>query len=162
MHMVIHALVDASNRNDALDRATTVFDRLVGLRVDDTPVFDYYVTFDEEGTTAAGKVRWGELPTAVPVDSADGQHLLERGWRATEQEFHLNYERVREAFNELSEEEFMHEEMVRHACANLGAYDGPPVYIYDESAAGIRTRSRLDDLLDESDELWIVPADVHY
>jgi hypothetical protein len=29
-------------------------------------VFDYYVCFDEEDTTVAGKARWGDLPTAAP------------------------------------------------------------------------------------------------
>jgi len=30
-------------------------------------VFDYYVSFDEENTTVAGKARWGDLPAASPL-----------------------------------------------------------------------------------------------
>ncbi len=73
MHMVIYVLVEAPTQNDALTTGKTVFDRLVGADSHSSAVFDYYVTFDEEDTTIAGKARWGELPTAAPVDSDDGQ-----------------------------------------------------------------------------------------
>ncbi|MFC6768190.1 hypothetical protein [Natrinema soli] len=79
MHMVIYALVEASTHDDALATGKTVFDRLVGTDPHAGAVFDYYVCFDEEDTSVAGKARWGELPTAAPVDSDDGQDLLERG-----------------------------------------------------------------------------------
>ena len=79
MHMVIYALVEASTHDDALVTGRAVFDRLVGADPHSCAVFDYYVTFDEEDTSVAGKARWGELPTAAPVDSDDGQDLLDRG-----------------------------------------------------------------------------------
>src|SRR6056297_2206114 len=83
MHMVIYALVEASTHDDALATGKTVFDRLVGADPHAGAVFDYYVTFDEEDTTVAGKARWGELPVAAPVDSERGQDLLDSGWEAT-------------------------------------------------------------------------------
>lgn len=46
-------------------------------------MFDYYVTFAEEDTSVTGKAQWCKFPTAAPVDSDDGQDLLERGWEAT-------------------------------------------------------------------------------
>ena len=57
MHMVIYSLVEASTRNEALATGKTVFDRLVGANPHADAVFDYYVTFDESGTSVAGKAR---------------------------------------------------------------------------------------------------------
>jgi len=62
MHMVIYTLVEASTEDDALATGKTVFDRLVGAVPHAGAVFDYYVTFDEEETSVAGSVRWGDLP----------------------------------------------------------------------------------------------------
>ena len=61
MHMVIYALVEASTHDEALATGKTVFDRLVGADPHAGAVFDYYVTFDKEGTSIAGKARWGYL-----------------------------------------------------------------------------------------------------
>ena len=163
MHMVIYTLVEASTHDDALATGKTVFDRLVGADPHAGAVFDYYVTFDEEDTAVAGKARWGDLPTTAPVDSDDGQDLLDRGWEATKEEFERNLERVKEAIDELSDEEIMRDEgLARHAFHQVGAYDGPSVFLYDQHATGIRHREQLDRLLEESEDLWIVPADVHF
>jgi hypothetical protein len=163
MHMVIYTLVEASTQKDALATGKTVFDRLVGADPHSSAVFDYYVCFDEEDTTVAGKARWGELPTAAPVDSDDGQDLLDQGWEATKEEFERNLERVKEAIDELSGEEIMRDEdLARHAFHQVGAYDGPSVFLYDQHATGIRHREQLDQILEESEDLWIVPADVHF
>ncbi|MFD1687487.1 hypothetical protein [Halobellus litoreus] len=163
MHMVIYALVEESTHDDALATGKTVFDRLVGADPHTSAVFDYHVTFDEEDTSVAGKARWGEWPTAAPVDSDAGQDLLERGWEATKEEFERNLERVREALDELSDEEIMRDEdLARHAFHQVGAYDGPTIFLYNEYANGIRHREQLDQVLEESEELWIVPADVHF
>jgi hypothetical protein len=161
--MVIYALVEASTENEALAAGKTVFNRLVGAEPHSCAVFDYFVTFDEEDTTVAGSARWGELPTAAPVDSDDGQDLLERGWEATKEEFERNLERVREALDELSDEEIMRDEdLARHAFHQVGAYDGPTIFLYNEYANGIRHREQLDRILEESKDLCIVPADVHF
>jgi len=163
MHMVIYALVEASTHDDALACGKTVFDRLVGADPHASAVFDYYVTFDENDTTVAGKARWGDLPTAAPIDSDDGQDLVERGWEATKEEFERNLERVKEALDEHSDEEIMRDEdLARHAFHQVGAYDGPTIFLYNEYANGIRHREQLDRVLEESEDLWVVPADVHF
>ncbi|WP_276302589.1 hypothetical protein [Halorussus lipolyticus] len=163
MHTVIYSLVEASTRDDALANGKTVFDRLVGASPHATAVFDYYVTFDESGTSVAGKARWGDLPVAAPVKSDDGQELLERGWEATKSEFKRNLDRVRDALEELSDEEIMRDDgLARHAFHQVGAYDGPTIFLYDEHGSGIRHRGQLDRILEERENLWIVPADVHY
>src|SRR6056297_3868125 len=163
IHMVMYALVEASTHDDALATGKTVFDRLVGADPHASAVFDYHVTLDEEDTSVAGTARWGELPTAAPVDSDDGQDLLERGWEATKEEFERNLDRVKEAIEELSDEEIMRDEdLARHAFHKVGAYDGPTIFLYTEHATGIRHREQLNRVLEESENLWIVPADVHF
>lgn len=139
MHMVIYALVEASTHDDALATRKTVFDRLVGTDPHAGAVFDYYVCFDEEDTSVAGKARWGELPTAAPVDSDDGQDLLEREWEATKEESERNLERVKEAIDELSDEEIMRDEdLARHAFHQVGAYGRSDDLLYTEHGTGIR------------------------
>ena len=105
----------------------------------------------------------GDLPTAAPIDSDDGQDLVERGREATKKEFERNLKRVKQALNELSDEEIMRDEdLARHAFHQVGAYDGPTIFLYNEYANGIRHREQLDRVLEESEELWIVLADVHF
>jgi len=152
--ILFHALVEASAHGDALATGKTLFDRLVGADPHAGAVFDYHVIFDEEDTSVAGKARWGDLPTAAPVDSDDGQDLLDRGWEATKEEFKRNLERVKDALDELSDEEIIRDEnLSRHAFHQVGAYDGPTVFLYNEYANGIRHREQLDRILEESDDL---------
>jgi len=163
MHMVIFALVEASTEDEALAAGSGVFNRLVGAVPHAGAVFDYYVTFNEEDTTVAGKARWGDLPIAAPVTADEGQALLDRGWAATEVEFQRNLDRVKEGLEELSDEEIMRDDdLVRHAFHQVGAYNGPSIFLYDEYGSGIRHRGQLDRILEESEDLWIVPADVHF
>lgn len=163
MHQIIYALVEASTEDDALVKGKATFDRLVGAELEATPVFDYYMTFDNDSSTVAGKARWGEMPVVAPVESDDGEALLERGWEATKDEFERNLDRVSELVEELTTDELMHNKgLARNACHNLGAYRGPSLFLYDESGSGIRHREQLDGVLDSDEQLWILPADVHY
>jgi hypothetical protein len=164
MHQIIHAIVDGQSRDDALGAARrSVFDRLVGATVESSAKFDYYVTFDEEGTHIAGKDRWGELPIAARLDSDKGCELLQRGWNSTKEEFESNLTEVRDTLSSLSDEEIMNNnDLIRHRCRNLGAHAGPPVYLYDSSGHGIRTFEDFVWAYEDLDKPWIVPADVHY
>ncbi|WP_276302594.1 hypothetical protein [Halorussus lipolyticus] len=162
MHQLIYALVEASSEDQALAAAKTTFDGLVGASPTDGAVFDYYVTFDDNSSTVAGKARWGERPVAAPIDSEDGTELVESGWEATVKEFEHNLDRVRDALGELDTEAIMqNKNFVRKACYDLGAYRGPPVFLYEESGTGIRHRDQLDRVLDSDEQVWVVPADVH-
>ncbi|EJN57290.1 hypothetical protein HSB1_42530 [Halogranum salarium B-1] len=121
MHQLIYALVEAPNRDDALASGNAAFDRLVGAGPDTAAVFDYYVTFDDETTSVAGKARWGELPVVAPVDSDEGLELLERGWNATIEEFERNLERVRTAVEEFTTEALMRDkELARTPATTSG------------------------------------------
>ncbi len=162
MHMLIYALVEAPTADAALAAGKGVFDTLVGVDRHSNAVFDYYVTFDES-STVAGKSRWGERPTAAPVDSEAGQELLGDGWETTKSAFERNLQTVKDALGELSDEEIMRDkDLARCAFQKVGAAKGPEIALYGEHGCGIRDRTQLDRLLDESDTLWIVPADVHF
>ena len=163
MHQVIYALVDAQSSEDAVAIGKTTFDRLIGATPHDSAVFDYYVTFDMDGGSVAGKDRWGEFPVAASVDSPSGAELVGRAWRATVAEFERNLETVQAGFEEYSTREVMADAgLVRHACYNLGAYRGPPIFLYDAHGDGIRTCEHLERVLERLESAWVVPADVHY
>jgi len=166
MHMVIYALVE---ENRCIDTERRVGHWEDGVR----PTSGSGSTFirrvrllcvlrrgEHDG---CGQGSMGRFTGRIPVDSDDGQDLLDQGWEATKEEFERNLERVKEAIDELSDEEIMRDEnLSRHAFHQVGAYDGPSVFLYDQHATGIRHRGQLDRLLEESEDLWIVPADVHF
>jgi predicted RNase H-like HicB family nuclease len=163
MHMLIYAIVEASTSEEALARGKAAFDRLVGAHPDARPVFDYYVTFDEQTSEVAGPARWGQRPAAAPADSTAGRDLIEAGWETTATAFEENLQRVKDALEAYSDAEIRrNEDLTRHAFYEVGAYRGPTVALYDEAANGIRSREHLDRLLEECEEPWVVPADVHF
>jgi hypothetical protein len=163
MHALIYAIVPASDTDQALVEARTVFDRLVGARAHACPVFDYYVTFEETDCSVAGPARWGDRPTAAPLDSEAGAELLDQGWSATKAEFQRHLDRVRTVIDEYDDDAIFRDvEGVRHAFNQLGAYRGPAISLYDEYADGIREPAHLERLQDDDVERWIVPADVHF
>ncbi|WP_158057946.1 hypothetical protein [Halorussus halophilus] len=160
MHLVIYALVDASTEDEALAAGKSAFTHLVGTGY---APFDYYVTFDQEGTTVAGKARWGDLPTAAKLDSPAGKELLEEAWTATEREFERNLEKIKDGLADHDDEEIMQDtDLVRYACYALGAYRGSSVRMYTEVGDGIRDAVHLENVVERLETPWIVPADVHY
>ena len=163
MHQLIYAIVGAPTEHDALAVGQSAFDRLVGADPHAGIVFDYYVTFDDDSSRIAGPARWGDLPVVATIDFDEGEELFDRGWNATEEAFQQNLERVKEALAEHSDDAIMRDEgLTRHAFHQVGAYEGPSIYLYDEHGSGIRDRDQIDCILDESENCWIVPADVHY
>jgi len=163
MHILIYAIVEATTEDDALAAGKATFDQLVGAAADASAVFDYYVTFDETATTVAGEARWGERPSAAPVDSEAGQELLEDGREETKEEFERNLDRAKDALDDLDDEAIMRDEdLARHAFHNVGAYRGSSVFLYDEYGNGIRHRERLDQVCKRYEAPWIIPADVHF
>jgi hypothetical protein len=163
MHKLIYALVEASTTDDALATGRAVFDRLTGVGTHTSAVFDSYTTFEDGPRADAARDRWADFPAAAPIDSVAGQGLVDRGWRATEAEFEQNLDRVREVLDSHTDEEIMcDDDLSRHAFYRVGAYRGPMVSLYDEYGNGIRDRERLDDVLADSENLWVVPADAYF
>jgi hypothetical protein len=50
----------------------------------------------------------------------------------------------------------------RHDFVEGVAYEGPSIYLDGRYGNGIRDREQPDRVIDESDDRWIVPADVHF
>lgn len=171
MHVLIYALVEVDSNDDhpedaALGAGKSVFDELVGVGVHNDQIFDYYTTFDDDSSSVSGPARYGERPPALSLDFPRGKRWMHLGWKRTKQQFERNIERVREGFEEHSNEEIREENadatMIRHYMKQLGEYRGPSIRLYTENGEGVRTRRHLDRVLDKSENLWIVPADVHY
>ena len=170
MHMVIRAIVYAQDEKEGLEKAKTIFE---GLCEGAGSHFDYYQSFDEEGTPVSGKGRWGELPGIALVDSPEGKKLIEEGMWATKKEFMTHLKIVRDVLASKSDAEIFgvefDAEMFRYRCYCLGESEGPSVWLYDNNGEGVRTEERLTDTLRkwDSDEykdlkVFVVPADVHF
>ena len=177
MHMVIRAIVYAENKEDALDNARDIFDKLC-----ERGTFDYFTMFDEEGSCVSGRGRWGNLTPVAKVTSPEGKELIDEGWEATVREFKSAMKEIRKIIAQFTDEEIMEEKTVkekdffmpRYQFYCIGQYDGSGIWLYDNDGSGIRTRHHLDNALTKWPDLdhtseeykglevWIVPADVHY
>lgn len=108
IHTLIRAIVYADDKDEAIQTAKSrVFEPLT-RGPNGISTFDYYITLDhEEGEHGiAGADRWGhDLPAAAPVDSDEGQELIEGGWEATNREFRANLATIKLALEHLSDEE---------------------------------------------------------
>lgn len=143
--------------------------------------FDYYTTFDEDGLGVSGEDRWGDLPTVAKADSEDGQELIQRAMDGMKKNFERNVEKIKKAVNNYEPEELMDclsiedddVSMFRHYCYKIGQYRGFEVRLYDQVGEGIRNERHLENVLNkwpevsdegkyEDEEIYVVPADVHF
>ena len=168
MHDIIYALVEVDPDDEypedaALGQGKSVFDELVGIGAHAEPVFDYYTTFDDDSSNVSGPGRYGEKPNALPVDSHGGARMLYNGWKWTCKRFEKNLDEVRSKLDELSNEEVMSDkDFVRNKMYRVGQYRGSDILLYHQHIGSIRDQRSLDRALDTAENLWIVPADVHY
>ncbi len=169
MHTLIYALVRSTDEFEespeelALETAKLAFDKLVGVGVDNTPVFDYYTTFDDSDSRVSGPARYGDMPAALKVDSEEGQQMLEKAWESTVSAFESNMERVRRQLDELTDEEIMNDvSNSRYLLNTTSRWKGSSVYLYNSHGQGITTERDLNYNLNNTDGLWIVPADAHF
>lgn len=158
MHQLIYALVQAADERQALRAANWVFETVV-----DETDFDWYQTFE----TDAPRERWGdELPVAASVESDQGKEVLGRAWNATATNFERNLRLLEEKLEECSMAELMACQ-TGDACAfalsiSELTMNGPGVYLYNSNSEGIRGQWHLRGVLEDSENLWIVPADAHW
>jgi hypothetical protein len=177
MHMIIQVITPASSKEEALDSAKCVFDGITG----EGKPFDYYTTFDEEGSAVSGKGRYGNVPAVLKVKTKAGKAMVAEGFAATKEEFLSHMTRVREALKKYSDEEIFEEKttrsipkeestflfLVRHEMYNVGKYDGSSVWQYDQNGSGIRSRKDLDGALDPNnlkpgEDYNVLPAAVQF
>lgn len=174
MHQLIYGLVRAESPNEGLERAKhEIFQSLV-----DDKVFDYYVTFDEDGQGVAGRDRWGDIPAAVAASTDDGRQRIDRAWDATVEAYWQSFKRVDEFLDAYDPSDYWTDENVYRQYQfdfnRIGELHGPGTYLYDQDGQGIRHKAHLrrvenawGDILDGDDpyedlSLYVVPADVHY
>jgi len=162
MHMVILHARRASTEDDALATGKTVFDRLVGavprrrcLRLLRRSMKKRHRSpARSDGATYRLRHRW------TPMKG----ELLERGWAGRQPKTSSSgiSTASKEALDELSDEEIMRDEdLARHAFHQVGAYDGPSVFLYDEHGSAVGIAASWTESSRRA-ELWIVPADVHF
>jgi hypothetical protein len=160
--MLIAAVIPATDADDALTAAKCSFDRLVGFGTRE-PVFESYVTFDQDVPPSVAGRDGDDLPVVTPARSERGAALLERQWAETLTSFVDNLERTQAAMESHSIGAIMRDvEGVRSAFRAVGATEGPDIYLYDEYGLGIRHRDRLEAVLGQDDQVWVVPAEVTY
>lgn len=177
MHMVIRAIVYATDEEEALENAKGIFKELVN-----NTVFDYFTTFDEEGNACSGKGRWGELPAVALASSKEGKKLINEGMEYTKEEFKRAFQLVKqdiekeEPLKNYMEETGAVNDLFRHYCYLLGQYEGNSIWLYDQDGAGVRDEKHLKNVLEkwkclnteastpryEGLNIYVVPADVHY
>jgi hypothetical protein len=179
MHMIINALVVAKSAEEAVEKASEVFERITG----DGQPFDYYEVFDNPGSPVSGAGRWGEQPAALKIGTNEGNKALADAMAATRRDFMDALKRVKRAIRAFKDEELYQGKtnnnldkkkdydlsLFRFACYQVGQYKGSQVWVYDQDGAGIREDQHLQRALSNWDQpipdvsaVWIVPADVHY
>ena len=177
MHMVIKAIVYATNPEEALDNARSIFDNLC-----ERGTFDYFTMFDETGSSVSGRGRWGDLIPVANEDSPEGIKLVNEGWESTVSDFNEAMEEIRKNIILLTNEEIMEEQgdsfLIRYRFHQIGQYEGSEIWLYDNDGSGIRSKHHLNNALNKWPDLkavseedagkydgldvWVVPTDVHY
>jgi len=169
MHQVITVIVYAENKNEALDKAKTIFERLC----ENQYPFDYFTTFDEDGIGTSGKDRWGNLPAVTLAISKKGKELIEQGIKFTKDEFMENLKIIRKLLKKKTDKELFEKdggvEMFRFSCYQIGRHRGSSVWLYDNDGEGITDPEHLKNVLKKWNDksyrglkIYVVPADVHY
>ena len=165
MHMLIRVLTLGRSPDDALGRARGTLDHLVGIGKYATPVFDYYRTMNDTAARFRDHPTYGQLDPVLSLESETGKQILEEAVDAQERWFVDTLAELREKLDTLDPTEVMTDvDLARFDCYRVGQFAGPSVWVYDEHGAGLRSRSAVDEYVEchDDDDLWIVPADVHY
>lgn len=183
--MLIRVMVPAEDKEEALEKAELVGDRLTEGPNHQSD-FDYYKTLDHDPGEfrVAGADRWGhDIPSAALIESEEGEELVEEGWKYSHEYFERAIERCRLVIEHLSDEEIREEKFDElpddvqekvgspldvRMCFRLAAgYEPVYNYLFDRHGNPIRRREELENLKeavsDSSDRnQWVVPLDVHH
>jgi len=198
MHQLICVLVPGTTQETALAHAHGALDALVGIGIDTTAVFDYYKTFEEADARFKPyvanviseddkeNVDANSVPPTFPIDSEEGQALLEDAIDNQAEEFKETFKAFKAKLDGLTVEGVMNDvEGTRFDLQQLAEYEGPSVYLYNEFGGGLSTPKAVDSYVDRLQNVtvacvdgdvdtgaamedeqtplgWLVPADVHY
>lgn len=163
MHEIIYAIVEAESSERAFEMAEEIFDGLVGVG-HRNPLFDYYTTFDEEDTTVSGEARFGERPTVASLASDEGSEMFERAKQNQWERFKDRIQTIEDAIQEKSYAELYDDRTLRHDLRSAGGGRNVNTVLYGKHGCPLQSDHRIEREIEDSDpeELWIVPADVHF
>ena len=103
--------------------------------------------------------------------------MVREGMEITRREFNEKLAKIREGLAKYTADELFEGEskrfpkdtdlfLFRHNCYGAGQYSGPDIWLYDRFGGGIQSQRMLDSTLDEKlndgEQFWVVPADVHF
>jgi len=180
MHILIRAIVYGKDKEEGLEQARSIFERLCECQ----HPFDYYSMFDEENFGKRAKDRWADLPAITLAKSKKGKELIREGMDLTKKFFMHYIKKVRKILDECKNDEELFEQRyinidkdIRWNCYLLGENRGPFTYLYDNDGEGIKSPSHLKDVLNKwksiyegkgksnpykDKKIWVVPADMHF
>ena len=178
-HQIISAIVEAQDEKEALENGKEIFENLCG----EGKPFDYYTTFEGEGTVVSGKDRWGGVPAVIKVDSDEGKKWIDKFMDITKNEFSDNLQRIRKVLEHYSDDDIFEGEVqsdtskvvdklcktkdidlhsVRYSMYCCGMYNGYCIWLYNNDGEGIRNQRDLKWALENNGKSnWIIPVDVH-
>lgn len=198
MHQLIRILVPGTTEDDALSHARGALDALIGIGMDNAPVFDSYRTFEKADARFKPYVAnvisdddrqpvdEDSLPLAFPIDSEEGQALLDDARNKQAEEFKETFSEFKGKLDDLTVEDVMNDvDAARFDLQQLAEYEGPSVSLYNEFGGGLSTPRAVDSYVDRlqnttvagdggdvgtaaameadhSPQGWLVPVDVHY
>ncbi len=170
-HQIIGIICYANSLNEARERAEEILnENLVG----EYKPFDYGTFFDEE-SSVSGKSRWGNITPVCLADSKEGKKLINRGIKATKDNFMEMIKKIRKHLDFYSDEELFEEEVkdtkkkiilsldddkednnelkwlrqFKYYCYCLGEYRGTNIWLYDNDGEGIQNTKHLKDVLNK-------------
>ncbi len=170
IHKVIRAIVYAKTKEEALNKAKEIFEKLCNEKI-----YDYYTTFDDDNSTISGKARWGNLPAVVSANSKKGKQLINEGMEATYKEFKHYLHKIKEVLLKFTTEQLFEAKLERYFFGCVSGYAGHTIWLYDQHGEGITNFGHLSNILNKwknfykkaqnpyrNQKIWVVPADVHY
>lgn len=179
MHTVIRIILPATDEEDAISRAQSALDSLVG----EGKPFDWCTMFNETDAQTSGPARYAGIPPAARMTTAAGKELVANGMQATKDSFMESMTKIREAIRKYADEEILNEKpygydgspgdnplmLIRHYFRRASAYEGSEVFCYDKDGSALTTQAQLDSVLENYGEklpkgeaMFVVPVDVHF
>ncbi len=155
MHKLVRVLVEATDKEEAMDKATDVMEQLT-----EREVYDWYVSFEDDFPTS-GKNRWGEYEPVYPMTSEMGKKLIDDGIDATIEELNKALDYIREELAKKTNTEILKDYYLQSKFATVGS-NGEGVWIYDEWAEPIKSKEEVEEVTKGIEyRFWVVPFDVH-
>jgi hypothetical protein len=161
MHQLIRMLVPGTTEEDALAHARGALEALVGIGMDNTPVFDYYKTFEEADARFKPYVAnvisdddpqpvdEDSLLPAFPIDSEEGQAPLNDARNNQAEEFKETFSEFKAKLNDLTVEDVMNGvDAARFNLQQLAEYEELSVSLYNEFGGGLSTPRAADSYVD--------------